>query len=29
MARTIGKKIGGVRLSKENVDFLQDLKIGL
>ena len=27
-ARTIGKKLGGVRLSKEDVDFLKDMGIG-
>ncbi len=26
--RTIGKKLGGVRLSKEDVDFLKDMGIG-
>jgi hypothetical protein len=27
-ARTIGKKLGGVRLSKEDVDFLKDMGVG-
>jgi hypothetical protein len=27
-ARTIGKKLGGVRLSKEDMDFLKDMGIG-